>query len=162
MSETTFHHTVQIFDTDCYGVMWHGAYLRWLEMARVHWCEAYGVPMASPDQLQAGTGYLYPVIDIQLKYRAPARLHDTLTFVTQVTRDGARLRFHQTVSAVATSVESAPVSRVTLEAVVTVAVVDAQWRPLRHLPDALREATTPTADEVSLALSSSSRTAIHQ
>lgn len=29
-------------DTDAYGVVWHGAYLRWLEMGRVEWCEMTG------------------------------------------------------------------------------------------------------------------------
>ncbi|MEZ4573432.1 MAG: hypothetical protein R2857_00650 [Vampirovibrionales bacterium] len=31
----SFEYDVQIFDTDCYGVIWHGAYVKWLEMGRV-------------------------------------------------------------------------------------------------------------------------------
>ena len=34
---------VQIFDTDCFGVMWHGAYVKWLELGRVKLMEERGI-----------------------------------------------------------------------------------------------------------------------
>ena len=35
----TFEQKVYYSDTDAYGVVWHGSYLRWLEMGRVEYCE---------------------------------------------------------------------------------------------------------------------------
>ena len=39
----TMKQKVYYADTDAYGVVWHGAYLRWLEAARVELCEAMGL-----------------------------------------------------------------------------------------------------------------------
>ena len=39
----TFEQKVYYSDTDSYGVVWHGSYLRWLEMGRVEYCEDLGL-----------------------------------------------------------------------------------------------------------------------
>lgn len=39
----TFEQKVYYSDTDAYGVVWHGSYLRWLEMGRVEYCEDLGL-----------------------------------------------------------------------------------------------------------------------
>ena len=41
--EHTLDIDVQIFDTDCFGVMWHGAYIKWLELGRVKLMESRGI-----------------------------------------------------------------------------------------------------------------------
>ena len=42
--------STQVFysDTDAYGVVWHGSYLRWLEMGRVMLCEKAGYKIIFP------------------------------------------------------------------------------------------------------------------
>ena len=39
----TFEQKVYYSDTDSYGVVWHGSYLRWLEMGRVELCNEMGL-----------------------------------------------------------------------------------------------------------------------
>ena len=34
-----FEQKVYFSDTDNYGVVWHGSYLRWMEMGRVEYCK---------------------------------------------------------------------------------------------------------------------------
>jgi len=40
-----FEQQVFYSDTDAYGVVWHGSYLRWLEMGRVCFCEQLGLSL---------------------------------------------------------------------------------------------------------------------
>ena len=40
-----FEQRVFYSDTDSYGVVWHGSYLRWLEMGRVYWTEMKGLSL---------------------------------------------------------------------------------------------------------------------
>ena len=37
-----FEQKVFYSDTDAYGVVWHGSYLRWMEIGRVELCEKVG------------------------------------------------------------------------------------------------------------------------
>ena len=60
---------VQFFDLDPMEVVWHGHYVKYLEIARGALLDSidYNYP-----QMRA-SGYLWPVIDLQLRYVAPAR-----------------------------------------------------------------------------------------
>lgn len=55
---------VQPHHTDYAGVVWHGAYLTWLETARVECLGAVGLRFAD---LVAG-GFDLPVVDLQIRY----------------------------------------------------------------------------------------------
>jgi len=116
---------VNIFDTDCFGVMWHGAYTKWLEMGRVQLFESQGLKLSKPGD--AG-GWIYPVIEQNLKYKTAAQYQDRLTLTTRLAIDGYKLLFHQTFRSHATD-------KITLEAVTTVVVLDMQWKLQRHLPE---------------------------
>lgn len=70
-----YHH-----DTDCYNVMWHGAYVKYLEIARVEFIEMLGFKLA---QLEA-EGVLFPVVDLTLKYKFSAVLNDILKIETSI------------------------------------------------------------------------------
>jgi acyl-CoA thioester hydrolase len=141
---------VQIFDTDCYGVMWHGAYHKWLEMGRVGLMKACNIPAAPPpgQETVATVGdedvmpaYLYPVSTQQLAYNRPARLNDDLTLTTQVTLEGCRFVFTQVFSNTQTG-------KTVVEAITTCVAVDpVSWKPVRRLPDVLLQAlATPVAN----------------
>ena len=65
-------------DTDAYGVVWHGSYLRWLEMGRVLWCEDLGYSLLD---LQ-NQDIVLPVTNINVKYKAPAKLNDDIIIET--------------------------------------------------------------------------------
>lgn len=118
---------VQIFDTDCFGVVWHGAYTKWLEMGRVEFLRSRGIALSKPGDRE---GLVYPVVEQHFRFRAPARFGDTLTLTTQARLEGSRLIFTQTCRTDA--------GVTTLETTTVNAVVDgATWRPLRRLPEVL-------------------------
>jgi acyl-CoA thioester hydrolase len=58
--------------TDYAGVMWHGAYVQWLEEARVEALEAAGLGYAA----MTAMGVDMPVVSLQLDYRHPLRHGD--------------------------------------------------------------------------------------
>jgi len=120
---------VNIFDTDCYGVMWHGAYTKWMEMGRVKLFESQGVVLSKPNDPE---GFIYPVVEQNLRYRTSAPYGDKLTLSTRLTVDGYKLIFHQNFRSLATD-------KITLEATTTVVVVDANWKVQRRLPGKLIE-----------------------
>ena len=120
---------VNIFDTDCYGVMWHGAYTKWMEMGRVKLFESQGVVLSKPNDPE---GFIYPVVEQNLRYRTSAPYGDKLTLSTRLAVDGYKLIFHQNFRSHATD-------KITLEATTTVVVVDANWKVQRRLPSKLTE-----------------------
>jgi acyl-CoA thioester hydrolase len=133
-STLQFLHTleldVQVFDTDCFGVMWHGAYTKWLEMGRVQLLESRSLKLSLPNDPQ---GFIYPVVEQNLKYRTPAKYQDRLTLTTRLAVDGYKLVFYQ-------NFRSHTTDKITLEAVTTVVVLDAEWKLQRRLPAAITDA----------------------
>lgn len=82
-------------DTDAGGVVYHAAYLCFLERARTEWLRALGVDQG---RLRADTGLAMMVRDMQIDFRAPARLDDVLN--VSVNLDSIRaasLTFQQSV-----------------------------------------------------------------
>jgi acyl-CoA thioester hydrolase len=59
---------VQFFDLDPMEVVWHGRYVQYLEVARCALFEQidYNYPQMKE------SGYAWPIIDLQLRYAAPA------------------------------------------------------------------------------------------
>ncbi|EOD56390.1 acyl-CoA thioesterase [Aeromonas molluscorum] len=60
---------IPFHDVDMMAVAWHGHYVRYIELARCALLEQidYNYP-----QMEA-SGYLWPIIDLRLKYMAPLR-----------------------------------------------------------------------------------------
>lgn len=119
---------INIFDTDCYGVMWHGAYTKWMEIGRVKLLEAEGYTFSAPNDPE---GYIFPVADQQFKFKHPAYYGQSLCLTTQLAVKRYKLHFLQTF----TLVES---DNVAMEAFTTIVVLDANWRVQRKLPESLR------------------------
>lgn len=70
----TYESRVYYADTDAYGVVWHGAYLRWLEKGRVELCDMLGLNLV----LLKHNDILIPVTNMNIKYRASAKLDDRI------------------------------------------------------------------------------------
>lgn len=66
--------TVPFHDVDMMAVAWHGHYLRYIELARCALLDRidYNYP-----QMEA-SGYLWPVIDVRMKYIAPLHFGQTV------------------------------------------------------------------------------------
>jgi acyl-CoA thioester hydrolase len=92
---TVFHWPIRVYyeDTDAGGVVYHASYIRYLERARTEWLRAAGIAQS---QLAAERGLLFAVSEIDVRFRAPARLDDTLLATCRLERrGGASLRFRQ-------------------------------------------------------------------
>ena len=62
-------------DTDAYGVVWHGSYLRWLEMGRIEFGETMGLNLPE----QQAQDIVLPVVNLNIRYKASARLNDEVS-----------------------------------------------------------------------------------
>ena len=68
-------------DTDTAGIVYYANYLRFMERARSDMLRAIGVDQRGA--LDRGEG-VYAVAELQIRYRAPARLDDQLVVVSQL------------------------------------------------------------------------------
>jgi acyl-CoA thioester hydrolase len=65
---------VRFYETDLMGIVHHGSYVGYLEVARVEWLRRRGVAYVS----WAQRGLHMAVVDLALRYRAPARFDDEI------------------------------------------------------------------------------------
>lgn len=65
---------VQFYDLDPMKIVWHGNYPRFLELARGALLDLIGYNYPE----MAASGYIWPIVDMQIKYVKPARLAQTL------------------------------------------------------------------------------------
>ena len=63
-------------DTDAAGVVWHGNFFRWFESAEEELYRALGRPRQA---LLEELGILMPRVDVQARFKSPARPDDLLT-----------------------------------------------------------------------------------
>ncbi|WP_430388790.1 acyl-CoA thioesterase [Dyella sp. 20L07] len=81
---------VPFFDVDSMDVVWHGHYVKYLEVAR---CALLDVVGHNYTQMKAA-GYVWPVIDIQLRYVQAARFGQRLTVCADLVEWRNRLKVH--------------------------------------------------------------------
>ena len=75
-----FRQKVFYSDTDAYGHVWHGSYLRWLEMGRMGLCDSFGYSLSKMFEEDV----LLPVVEINIRYKSPAKLEEELLIVTEL------------------------------------------------------------------------------
>lgn len=66
-------------DTDAGNVVYHANYLRYFERARTEFLRGKGLSV----QEMHDAGIIFPVVGIQIAFRAPARLDDLLVIETE-------------------------------------------------------------------------------
>lgn len=90
-----FETRVYYADTDAYGVVWHGAYLRWLEKGRVELCNMLGLDLIEMKNMDV----LLPVTNMNVRYKASAKLNDNIIIETWIEKcNGLSVTFKQTIS----------------------------------------------------------------
>ena len=123
----TEHHfalTVYFEDTDAYGIVYYANYLKFMERARSDFVRAVGVDQAA--ELRA-SGSAYAVVEVDIKYRKPARLGDDLLIVSTVDQVRASsVLIHQRVMRGEEQLTDARV---------TAAFLDGEGRPRRQPKD---------------------------
>ena len=89
-----FNTKVFYSDTDAYGVVWHGNYLRWLEMGRTYICEQADLKLSELEKQDI----VLPIADLNIKYKNSAKLDDELTVTTEIIEKGRfYITFYQTI-----------------------------------------------------------------
>jgi acyl-CoA thioester hydrolase len=77
-------HTAQVrvnyFDTDQMGVVWHGNYIKYFEMAREELFRTLGLPYSEVEK----TGIMMPIVDVSVEYKYPAHYDEVLSIETRV------------------------------------------------------------------------------
>ncbi len=124
-------------DTDAYGVVWHGAYLRWLEAGRIEFTDkVMGLDLK---QMQED-GCLLPVVELNIKYKVSAKLDENLLLETEIEElRPSAIVFKQTLKNKETGI-------VNIVATVTCVAVDTKTNKMfRRLPAYITEAYTAKA-----------------
>ena len=128
--EHKFEQKVYYSDTDAYGVVWHGSYLRWLEMGRIELCEMMGYNLV---ELQAQNITL-PVVNINVRYKSSAKLNDEMIIETSIQKfNSLSVTFLQKISDKNTG-------KVFIEALVEVVAIDNNGKLYRKMPKILLDA----------------------
>ena len=132
------HHfalTVYFEDTDAYGIVYYANYLKFMERARSDMIRAVGVDQAA--ELRR-SGSAYAVVEVNIKYRRPAKLGDDVQVVSAVEQVRASsVHIHQRVM-------RGP--ELLTDARVTAAFLDGEGRPRRQPSDWVEKFKAITAD----------------
>ena len=114
-------------DTDAYGVVWHGTYLRLMEKGRVLFCDELGLDLV---ELMAND-IAIPVANINIRYKSPAVLNEYIKVETTVCKvTPLAVTFHQIIS----NTES---GQIHTDAEVIVVCVNNSGKLYRRLPEEL-------------------------
>jgi acyl-CoA thioester hydrolase len=89
---------VQFYDLDPMLIVWHGNYVKYLEVARCALLDAIGY---NYPQMKA-SGYAWPVIDLQLRYVSAAQFGQRLLLRADIVEWENRLRIDYLISDAAT------------------------------------------------------------
>ena len=93
----THHFALRVYfeDTDVSGVVYHGNYLKYMELARSDMLRAAGIDQRAA--IESGE-VVYVVAELEIKYRASAKLDDDLVVLSQVSEvRAASCAIHQRV-----------------------------------------------------------------
>ena len=121
------HHfalTVYFEDTDAYGIVYYANYLKFIERARSDFIRELGIDQAA--ELRA-SGSAYAVVEVDIRYKKPARLGEDLLIVSTVDQVRA--------SSVLIQQRVRRGAELLTEARVTAAFLDSGGRPRRQPKD---------------------------
>ena len=124
-----FEQTVYYADTDAYGVVWHGTYLRWMEQARVELCRELGIDLVSMKE----NDVVIPVTNINIRYKASAKLDEKILVETIISKvSPITVTFSQIIKNKGTD-------KVYTIADVEVVAVNGEGRIYRRMPELLKK-----------------------
>ncbi|MBE7712690.1 MAG: acyl-CoA thioesterase [Cyanobacteria bacterium SIG26] len=130
MNKHIFEQRVFYADTDSYGIVWHGSYLRWMEMGRVYWTEMMGLGLID---LRDNHDIVIPVAGVNIKYKMSAKVDDIMVVETQLqSYNGLSAVFKQVIS-------NKETGKVYIDAEVTVVAVNREGKLYRRIPSVLSE-----------------------
>lgn len=81
---------VRYAETDQMGVVYHGNYAQYLEIARIDWLAAIGISYKKMEE----QGIMLPVYELKLKFKKSAKFDDELKIETKLLKNpGVRIEF---------------------------------------------------------------------
>ena len=132
-----FEQKVYYSDTDAYGVVWHGSYLRWMEKGRVDLAENMGLSLVEMQK----NDIVLPVTNINIKYKSSAKLNEIVVIETKdIKISPITFTFNQIIR------EKTSGKVCTLADVEVVAVTN-EGKLYRRLPDILKNALEKALEE---------------
>ena len=128
--ESSFKTKVYYADTDAYGVVWHGTYLRWMEKGRTDFSDQKNLTLSVLQK----QGIILPVVEIDIRYKYSAKLDEEISVETKVDEiTSTAMIFHQVI-------RSLTADKVCVVAKVKVVAVNEQGILYRRLPKILTDA----------------------
>ncbi len=116
---------VYYHDTDSYGVVWHGDYVKWLEEGRVELCELLGLNL---EDLES-QGITFPVVDMHIRYKQSAFMNDRLVVETEISElKPMSVTFSHVI-------KNHKTDKVNLTAETTIVAVDKTGKLIKRLPE---------------------------
>ncbi len=117
--------------TDYAGVVWHGAYLTWMEEARVECLKSIGINFAD----LVAMGCDLPVVDLSIRYRQSLRMGESAIVKTRtIDMEGVRIVWEYEIQSVAGDITY-------LTGMVTLVAVDREkGKIMRQLPSTVKDA----------------------
>lgn len=134
-----FEHSIRVQpqDTDYAGVVWHGAYIGWMEAGRIAALRQVGVEYANLVEI----GCDLPVIDLSIQYHQPLKMGAVAVVKTRLVAR-TRIKFH-----FAQHIHSSDSLTPNITSKVTLVPIDlAQGRVMRRLPQRIDRAFSKLAD----------------
>ncbi|MDT0644494.1 thioesterase family protein [Zunongwangia sp. F363] len=90
MKSHTSHVKVRYAETDQMGVVHHGNYAQYLEIARIDWLETLGISYKKME----GNGIMLPVYELNCKFLVPATFDENLKIETRLKeKPGVKISF---------------------------------------------------------------------
>lgn len=89
---------VQFFDLDPMEIVWHGNYVKYLEVVRCALLDKIGYNYVE----MKASGYAWPIIDMHLRYAAPATFGQMLKLRAEIVEWENRLKIDYLISDAAT------------------------------------------------------------
>lgn len=125
-----FEQRVFYADTDSYGVVWHGSYLRWMEMGRVYWTEAAGFNLID---LKENYDIVIPVAGVNIRYKMSAKVDDIIVVETEL------LSFNGLSAVFRQIIKNKETGKVYTEAGVTIVAVSKGGKLYKRMPKLLAD-----------------------
>ena len=125
-----FTQKVYYADTDAFGVVWHGSYLRWLEAGRVELCEKLGFNLADLEKKDI----VLPVTNMNVRYKASAKIDHELIIKTTISKvTPITIVFNQTI-------KDKNTGALYIQAEFEIVAINNEGKLYRRLPQELKDA----------------------
>lgn len=92
---------VPFFDVDAMHIVWHGHYVKYLELARCALLGAIGYDYIEMER----QGFMWPIVQMNLKYVKPARFGQQIRIEAAVTEIESCLRIDYTITDVQSGIK---------------------------------------------------------